>query len=311
MNHHWRAVARDARQKLVQTPPTELDTIFQLWYIRLLALYQLGLYQLASAEFEKLGSDDILTALPDLLPFEIRVLWAVLPFQMGHPLATLEFLSRLAIQCQKKQQLQRELQVYLIMVTRLIQMNDAHGAAKILQAVLHRVTAMDPHSSSRVDLMTSLGRLYLQLGDLATAERMYTDIEAIQKQYPALDTPLLQETIQTNRALLHMAKGNWSEAKQLLEQVIQQYPENLTAVNNLAVCMVYSGHLSQSMELLDRTTQQHPTTAGTSQVTVMNLCTLYELRFDGAGLVGKKVDVMKQIARWVGDSFNPQCIKLQ
>jgi hypothetical protein len=30
MNHHWRAVARWARQKLVQTPPQDLDTILQV-----------------------------------------------------------------------------------------------------------------------------------------------------------------------------------------------------------------------------------------------------------------------------------------
>jgi hypothetical protein len=124
-----------------------------------LALYQLGLYQLASAEFEKLG-DAIMQC---QVPFEIRVLWTVLPFQLGHPLVTLERLASLAIQCQQQQHQGRELQVYLIMVTRLIQMNDAHGAAKILQAVLHRVTTMDPHSSCRLDLLTSLGRLYLQV----------------------------------------------------------------------------------------------------------------------------------------------------
>ncbi|SAM02793.1 hypothetical protein [Absidia glauca] len=248
MNHHWRAVARWARQKLVQTPPQDLDTILQLWHVRLLALFQLGLYQLASAEFEKL-SDVILT-----VPFAMQVLWALLPFQLDHPLVTLERLSLLAV---RQQGGQRE----------------------------------------------------LQLGDLETAGHLYTDVETLQKQH-ALASPLVQETIQTNRAFLCMAKGEWNSAKTILDQVVQQNPENLTAVNNLAVCLVYTGQVSDAMRLLETTTQQHPTTAGTSEPTLMNLCTLYELRFDGAALTTQKVNVVKQVARWVGDAFHPHCIKL-
>lgn len=30
MNNHWRGIARYARQKLVQTSPTDLETIFQV-----------------------------------------------------------------------------------------------------------------------------------------------------------------------------------------------------------------------------------------------------------------------------------------
>ncbi|KAI8338652.1 hypothetical protein BC941DRAFT_423490 [Chlamydoabsidia padenii] len=302
MNHHWRAVARWARQKLVQTAPQDFDTILQLWHVRLLALFQLGLYQLASAEFGKLGD------MIQHVPFPMQVLWAILPFQLDHPLVTLERLSWLAVQCQKKKEGQRELQVYLIMATRLIQMKDAHQATKILAAVLGRLEH-EQQVTCRLDVMTGLGRLYLQLGDLATAERIYVEMEHLQKQH-ALTSPLLQETIQTNRAFLSMAKGDWTRAKHILEQVVQQNQENLTAVNNLAVCLVYTGQLSEALQLLESTTQQHPTTAGTSEPTLMNLCTLYELRFDGAALTAQKVNVVKQVARWVGDAFHPQCIKL-
>lgn len=125
----------------------------QLWHIRLLALFQLGLYQLASAEFEKL-SDVILT-----VPFAMQVLWALLPFQLDHPLVTLERLSLLAV---RQRGGQRELQVYLIMATRLIEMKETHQATQILKAVLNRL-AREKDVACRLDLMTALGRLYLQV----------------------------------------------------------------------------------------------------------------------------------------------------
>ncbi|KAI8093705.1 uncharacterized protein BX664DRAFT_330357 [Halteromyces radiatus] len=304
MNNHWRAVARYARQKLVETSPQDADTILQLWYVRLLALYQLQLYQLASAEFEKL-TDLLQQPKDDKVPFDMRVLWAILPFKLQHPLITLERLSTLAIQCQHQQSPQREYQVYLILATKLIQMQDYHAAANTLKAVLRKVMSMDPLSSSRLDLFSSLGRLYLQLGDLITAEQMYKELERIEQP-----SSLLQETIKTNKAFLHMAKGEWTLAEQILDQVVQQNNENLTAMNNLAVCLVYTGKLSKAMALLDGMIKQHPVSAGTSPITLMNLCTLYELRFDGAGLIGKKVQLTKDISRWVGDSFQPQCVKL-
>lgn len=56
-------------------------------------------------------------------------------------------------------------------------------------------------------------------------------------------------------------------------------------------------------------TINNPTSAGTCETAIMNMCTLYELRFEDATL--KKIEVMKQVARYAGDSFQPDCIKLQ
>lgn len=53
----------------------------------------------------------------------------------------------------------------------------------------------------------------------------------------------------------------------------------------------------------------NPTSAGTCETAIINMCTLYELRFEDA--TEKKIEVMKQVARWAGDSFPADCIKLQ
>ncbi|CAO3651913.1 unnamed protein product [Cunninghamella echinulata] len=308
MNNHWKSVARYARQKLVQTPPTDLETIFQLWYIRLLALYQLGLYQLASAEFEKMGDFQQLQY-HHCMPFEMRVLWAILPIKLQHHLITLERLSLLAIQCQKNSQdHHREIQVYMILVTQFIQINDYHSASKLLSTIFDKVSSSPTSDNGvKIDLLSSLGRLYLQLGDLDSAEKMYTQIESLQDILK--EKHVLQETIKMNKAYLFISKGEWTKAKEILEQVIQQNDENLVAANNLAVCHVYLGDLPNALSLLDKMIQQNPTSAGTCEVTLMNLCTLYDLRYEASGHF--KIQLMKQISRWVGDSFHPSCLKLQ
>ncbi|KAI8146824.1 hypothetical protein BJV82DRAFT_600027 [Fennellomyces sp. T-0311] len=319
-NNMWRAVARYARQQLVQSNPNELDQILQLWHLRLLALTKLGLYQLASAEMDKLGdlNRPELTYefhnIPDhygsMVPFELHVLWACLPAWLKYPLVSLERLTMLAVHCKKMGAKsapgpwrQREVQVYLVTATQMMEMNDLVGAANTMEMVLSQFGTKDGRED--MDVLSALGRLYLQLGDVEAAERVYGQIEKDAKDQ---NTTIL-ETIQMNKAFLYIAKGEWREAAEVLQKVLDNNKENLVVVNNLAVCQVYMGQLSAAINLLSTMTLQNPTSAGTCETAVMNLCTLYELRHDPA--TGKKVDVMKQVARWVGDSFQADCIKLQ
>lgn len=51
------------------------------------------------------------------------------------------------------------------------------------------------------------------------------------------------------RAFLQMGKGEWTQARDELQQVIQDNADNLTAVNNLAVCEVYLGNLGRASPL--------------------------------------------------------------
>ncbi|KAI7862677.1 hypothetical protein BDF14DRAFT_1876567 [Spinellus fusiger] len=312
MNNMWRSVARYARQRL-------------LWYIRLLALVKLGLHQLASAEFDKLGDlhRPELTAeyhpqlypgrIGTLVPFELWMLWACLPAWLKYPLLSLERITLLSVDCKKMQSRdpekqgvwrQREMQVYLVLSTQLMAMQDFSTAASMMEMVLEHFATRD--GKQNIDILSGLGRLYLQLGDYASAEKMY---QRIQEQEKHENDASVQEAILTNKAFLYMADGEWLKAKHLLQQVYEANNDNLLIVSNLAVCEVYLGQLANAIELLEKLTRENPSSAGTCETVLMNLCTLYEVRYDSA--VEKKIDVLKQVARWVGDSFNAECIKLQ
>ncbi|KAI7848126.1 hypothetical protein BDC45DRAFT_450779 [Circinella umbellata] len=321
MNNMWRAVARYARQQLVQSNPNDLEQILQLWYIRLLALTKLGLYQLASAELDKLGdlnrpeftfefynnNNNIKEG--SMVPFELHVLSARLPAWLKYPLITLERLTMLAVYCKKmygKNELelwkQREAQVYLVMTTQMMEMNDYTGASTTMEMILKEFGTKD--GKHDLDILSSLGRLYLQLGDIEAAEKVFKQIE----KESNTKNPAIIETIQMNKAFLSMANGEWRQAAQTLRGVLSTNKENLLVINNLAVCHVYMGEIGIAIELLSTMISQNPTSAGTSETAIMNLCTLYELRYDPA--IHYKVNIMKQVARWVGDSFQADCIKL-
>ncbi|RUS20237.1 hypothetical protein BC937DRAFT_95611 [Endogone sp. FLAS-F59071] len=151
MNNSWRAVARSVRHKITHTNPSHIDEILQLWYTRLLALTKLRLYQLASAEFDRLGDLDRAELTYEyhqglfpgqtgsMVPFDLRVLWAKLPAWLGNTGASVQRVVLLIVFCKKmatrlaaentneatqepRQWHAREAQLYLLIVNYLIEL---------------------------------------------------------------------------------------------------------------------------------------------------------------------------------------------
>ncbi|KAL1930605.1 hypothetical protein VTP01DRAFT_10767 [Rhizomucor pusillus] len=316
MSNMWRSVARYARHQITQSSASQLESILRLWYLRLLALMQLGLYQLASAELEKLGNlyrpeltfeyHGISGKTGSIVPFELLVLSARLPFYLKYPLISLERLTLLAVHCKKmykktESQLwkQRETQVYIILATQQMHMNDYTAAATTLQMVSRKVAGND------LDILSILGRLYLQLGNVQGAEELFQRIE---KDSKGTSIASFEEAVQMHRGFVFMARGEWNQARQIFEQVLANNKENLVAANDLAVCLTYLGQVDAAVEKLAEMIENNPTSAGTCETALFNLCTLYDLRQESGA--EKKVQLMGKIARWVGDSFKAECIKL-
>ncbi|KAG1451247.1 hypothetical protein G6F56_008134 [Rhizopus delemar] len=299
----WRSVAKYARQQIVQSDGSRVKHILQLWHMRLLALTKLGLHQLATAELEKLGDLDR-AELKDpaigesLVPFALWILWARLPSYLKYPRLTLERLTMLAAKCKKLQKndpvwTHREIQTYLVLATHWIAIHDYSAAASTMELILSK-------SPDHIDILSGLGRLYLQMGDIESAERMFGRMEHLVKE---------DETIKINKAFTLISKGEWKQARDLLQQAYDSNNENLLVMSNLAACEIYLGNLDKAIGILKNLTVKNPTSAGTCEIALQNLCTLYELRYEDS--VEKKVEVMKQVARWAGDSFQPACLKLQ
>jgi Flp pilus assembly protein TadD len=207
-------------------------------------LTKLGLCQLASAEFEKLGDLDRpefkdLHTHQSLVPFELRTLYATLPAYLKYPSIALERITLLAVYCKKQQRKanevqvwkHREMQTYLVLTTHLIGIKDFSAAATTMQLIL-------THIPDNIDILSSLGRLYLQMGDLTSAKQMFARMEELYGE-----NEITKEAVEMNKAFVLMAQGEWAQAKDILQQVYQINNNNLLAINNLAVCEVYLGNL--------------------------------------------------------------------
>ncbi|KAI9260807.1 hypothetical protein BY458DRAFT_439952 [Sporodiniella umbellata] len=303
MNNMWRSVAKYTRQQIIQSDSSNIESLLQLWHMRLLALTKLGLPQLATAELEKLGDlgrnelKDISTG-ESFVPFALWILWARLPSYLNHPYVTLQRLTMLAAKCKKLQKhhpvwAHREVQTYLVIATHWIAIQNYSDAASVMELILNK-------SPDHVDILSGLGRLYLQMGDIESAEQIFGRMEKFIKE---------DEAIKTNRAFTFISKGEWKNARDLLQEVYDSNSENLLAISNLAACEIYLGNLDKAIEILKELTTKNPTSAGTCEIALQNLCTLYELRYEDS--TEKKVEMMKQVASWAGDSFQPACLKLQ
>lgn len=214
-----------------------------MWHIRLLALVKLGLSQLAAAEFEKLGDLDRPELFDNetqqsLIPFELRILYATLPTYLKYPAITLERITFLAVYCKKMYSKhkdaiwkQRELQTYLVLATHWIYMKDYSAAAATMELLLQKTNNED------IDILSSLGRLYLQMGDIQSANRTFEKLEKNSRGDVA------KEAIKANKAFLHIAQGEWSQARNILLQIYEHNNENLVVLNNLAICEIYLGNL--------------------------------------------------------------------
>lgn len=107
-------------------------------------------------------------------------------------------------------------------------MKDYSAAATTMELVLDK-------SDQNMDVLSSLGRLYLQMGDIQSANRMFEQLE--QK------SEANKEAVDTNKAFSLIAQGEWSQARDVLLQIYQQNHENLVVLNNLAICEIYLGNL--------------------------------------------------------------------
>lgn len=314
MTNSWRALARQARDRLVQTDPEDLNLVLSLWYLRVSSLARLRLFNQTSAEITNLFTG--LAAAPpaarthvfeNILPFELEVLRARVKYWSGDPLGYLDALGALLRKCKRKARaargergagdrqmwMERGARVSLIVASQFIEMKDFAAATKLLQPLLDQPVQTQ-------EIRSAIARIYLQAGHVSAAERHFAVIEA--------DPDVPQTTKDMNSAILAAARGDWASASALLEGLVGDDAENFAAVNNLAVALLNQGKLKEGIEVLETALQASPSTLAMAEPFLFNLSTLYELR--SAIAVDKKRDLLIEVAKWGGDGLRTTCLKM-
>ncbi|GJJ77951.1 trafficking protein particle complex subunit 12 [Entomortierella parvispora] len=345
INNSWRAMTRYTRSQILATPSDRIVELINLWYARLLALTKLGQYEMAQAELDQLGdlrgpqyrfesyppeafdsSLDFQTneqrqgesrKRGSIVPFELLVLKARLQGHLGDIYEAIDQLYDLVLLCKKfeaickvgedisgeLQWLSLSGQLHIMVLNYLIELKDYPAATRHARDLAKRY----PHD---INFHSGLGRLYLQLGDLDSAQIVFQRVEDQVKALPddGKEKSHFKLQLIMNRALLAVATGEWITARDAFEEVLVLEPENLVATNNLAVCELYAGQLNEAIPRIEKLMFAYPTSAGTSEPLVFNMATLHELRTEGS--LKKKQQMLVEVSQWAGDQFNVGVFKI-
>ncbi|KAF8074838.1 hypothetical protein FPV67DRAFT_600829 [Lyophyllum atratum] len=315
MTNSWRALARMARDRLVTTNPEDLTLILGLWYLRLACLARLRLFNQTSAECTNLFV--VLNAIepPEsrawvfdrLLPFELEVMQARLKYWAGDHMGHLDALNALLRKCRTKARQEkanptavsmwkeRGARVCLIIASQLVEMKDFRAATKLLEPLCAQGDEV-----STAALRSSIGRIYLQSGELQTAAEHFEIVAA--------DPAAGQELKDMNAGLLASAEGDWTRASSLLEAIIEKDANNFVAVNNLSVALLSQGKLKEGIDVLETALRASPASVVVAEPFLFNLSTLYELR--SATAAENKRNLLLKVAKWSGDGLRTTCLKM-
>ncbi|KAM6137989.1 LOW QUALITY PROTEIN: trafficking protein particle complex subunit 12 [Phoenicopterus ruber ruber] len=318
-------------------PTNHTTDSLQLWFVRLALLVKLNLFQNAEMEFEPFGNLDQ----PDLfyeyyphvypgrkgsmVPFSMRILHAELPQYLGNPQESLDRLHSMKIICAKilenleqglaedgsmtnitQENRQASVQLWRSRLGRVM-----YSMANCLLMMKDYVLAVDAYHTviryypqQEPQLLSGIGRIFLQIGDIKTAEKYFQDVEKVTHKLDGLQSQIM---VLMNRAFLHLGQNNFAEAHRFFTEILRIDSSNAVANNNAAVCLLYLGKLKDSLRQLEGMVQQDPKHYLHESV-LFNLTTMYEL--ESSRSMQKKQALLEAVAIKEGDSFNTQCLKL-
>ncbi|TWW71635.1 Trafficking protein particle complex subunit 12 [Takifugu flavidus] len=322
----------------VGQPTSHTTESLQLWFVRLALLTKLNLFQNAELEFEPFGQLDqpdlyyefFPTVYPgrrgSMVPFSMRLLHAELPQYLAKTQEALDRLHSLRSVCLAildnldNGMAEDGSMITLTQENKLASLNlwrsrlsrVMYSMANCLLLMKDYVLAVETYHSiiqyepqQRVQVLSGIGRIFLQIGDIKTAERYFQDVEKACQMKG--NEPPDHMCVLMNRAFVYLCQNNYVEAHASFVEVLKIDPKNPVANNNAAVCLLYLGHLKESLGQLEGLVQQDPSLYLHESV-LFNLTTMYEL--ESSRSTQKKQALLEAVACREGDSFNTQCLKL-
>lgn len=158
--------------------------------------------------------------------------------------------------------------------------------------------------------MSRLGRIHLQMGDLASAEKLFGLARSLADS--ASSSAQLEARLLLNDGLLLFAQNKLQEALSAFDSVLEISRTSLpassdsdealfleedlvcAAVNNYAICALYCCDVKGAVAALERMIRSDPARF-LNAVVVFNLSSLYDLLYDNPTSTSRK-EMMRRIA---------------
>ncbi|PIA55098.1 hypothetical protein AQUCO_00800083v1 [Aquilegia coerulea] len=325
----WRSIldkiARARKLSLLQKPHEHL---IYLCY-NVIALTKLRKYVEAAEDLDSLEDFDSIKYkyesypqnYPNLsgsmVPFALRWIHAEIPLKLGKRQETLDRLYslldfvRLKLEMCKSSLLDicfdqwKKREAFLISLILSHHLNNKEfGTCLILITDLLSVDLNNPL------LLSKLGYIQMQLGDLEGSKVSFNKVESLMKE--GNSGGLLREIefknlVNRNKAMIYMVGKDYVSAVREYDECIERDSTDVVAINNKALCLMYLRDLSDSIKVLESALERVPTYALTETV-VVNLCSMYELAYVNHSEIKKTLS--NWIARVAPDDFDASCTRV-
>lgn len=160
----------------------------------------------------------------------------------------------------------------------------------------------DSKLDERMGLLSKLGYIQMQYGDLDGAKATFGLIE---KQVD--ERVELRNLVGRNKALVYLVGKDYVSAVREYDECIERDGNDVVAINNKALCLMYLRDLSDSIKVLESALERIPTKA-LNETLVVNLCSMYELAYVN------HADIKKTLSNWIArvapDDFDSSCTRI-
>ncbi|XP_020220531.1 trafficking protein particle complex subunit 12 [Cajanus cajan] len=155
-------------------------------------------------------------------------------------------------------------------------------------------------------LVSQLGYMQLQVGDLEGAKVSFLKVESEGKSNGSLSEVEFRNLVNRNKALVYLVGKDYVSAVREFEECIERDSSDVVAVNNKALCLMYLRDLSDSIKVLESALERVPTLA-LNETLVVNLCSMYELAYVNHS------DIKRTLSSWIArvapDDFDASCTR--
>lgn len=181
-----------------------------------------------------------------------------------------------------------------------------HLSHKEFGACLSLMKELLSRDSSDPILISQLGYMQLQIGDLEGAKVSFMKVENEGKNHGSLSEVEYQNLVNRNKALVYMVGKDYVSAVREYEECIERDSTDVVAVNNKALSLMYLRDLSDSIKVLENALERVPTVA-LNETIVVNLCSMYELAYVNHS------DIKRTLSSWIArvapDDFDSTCTR--
>jgi tetratricopeptide (TPR) repeat protein len=190
----------------------------------------------------------------------------------------------------------REERIIFLIINKFLELKEFPLALSLLSEIVSK-NPNDPI------LLSAIGRIHLQMGNIRAASNIFKYIENFFSQTE------ISSLISMNRGFLAFSLNQYSTAMNHFQLVIDKglYPSNIIAANNKAICLLYSCELTHAITLLENLIKQNPE-LNLREPIVFNLCTLYDLKSENSQ--EKKKYILNLVTKFASDSFDFSVLKL-